>query len=67
MRHNRFLLAVIIASGLAAVALLARPASMPTKDSEEDDFYGLPNGKGRTEVSFIAPPAIRSVLLFNKV
>ncbi len=50
MRHNRFLLAVIIASGLAAVALLARPASMPAKDSEEDDFYGLPNGEGRAEV-----------------
>ena len=51
MTHNRFLLAVIIASGLAAMALLARPALMAAKDSEEDDFYGLPDGKGRTEVA----------------
>ena len=50
MRHNRFLLAVMMASGLAAVALLAQPALMAAKDSEEDDFYGLPDGKGRAEV-----------------
>ncbi len=50
MRHNRFLLAVIIASGLALMTVLARPALMAAEDSEEDHFYGLPNDEGRAEV-----------------
>ena len=50
MSYNRFLLPVILASGLALMTVLARPALMAAEDSEEDHFYGLPNGEGRAEV-----------------